>query len=149
MLSVPGDRAALRRQLDLAWEGFISRGELDGVRPEIARSWTRARDVYRIDPGLKRVPVLPEDAFRRRCEQDDVLELARPVLDQLGAGLRGSGHVVALFDAEGWLLHLTGDHAAADGLAELAFLPGACWAEASAGTCGPGTALAQSCHARQ
>jgi transcriptional regulator of acetoin/glycerol metabolism len=139
----PTDRASIRRQLDRAWERFVGHGELDGVRPEIARSWTRARDVYRIDPGLRRAPLLAEDVLSRRREQDETLEIARPVLAQFAAGLQAAGHVVAFFDADGWLLSLGGDPRAAEALAEFNFRPGASWREESTGTNGPGTALAE------
>ncbi|MFC7343825.1 DNA-binding protein, partial [Saccharopolyspora griseoalba] len=40
-----------------AWERFV-RGEDDirGVRPEIALSWQRCRDQYRVDPLLAEAP---------------------------------------------------------------------------------------------
>jgi transcriptional regulator of acetoin/glycerol metabolism len=137
------DRSSLRRRLDRAWERFVSHGELVDVRPEIARSWTRARDVYRIDPGLRRPPVLLGDEVARRREQDGTLEVAGPVLSQFAVGLQGAGHVVAFFDADGWLLSLDGDRSAVDALAELDFRPGSSWREESIGTNGPGTSLAE------
>jgi sigma-54 dependent transcriptional regulator, acetoin dehydrogenase operon transcriptional activator AcoR len=143
VLHEPRDRTSVRLQLDRAWERFVTHGELDGVRPEIARSWTRTRDIYGIDPGLRRAPLLSRDDLSRRCELDDTFEVARPVLEQFSAGLRGAGHVVAYLDASGSLLSLGGDHAAVDGLAEINFCPGASWREESTGTNGPGTALAE------
>jgi sigma-54 dependent transcriptional regulator, acetoin dehydrogenase operon transcriptional activator AcoR len=132
-----------RRKLDQAWERFVRGGDLDGVRPEIARSWTRTRDVYRIDPELRRAPVLPPDDLARRLELDDGFAVSAPVIAQFAEGLRGSGHVVALFDATGWMLSLGGDRAAIEGLAEINFCPGASWREDATGTNGPGTALAE------
>ncbi|MFC7345074.1 DNA-binding protein, partial [Saccharopolyspora griseoalba] len=50
-----GDRA--RTTVYGAWERFV-RGEDDirGVRPEIALSWQRCRDQYRVDPLLAEAP---------------------------------------------------------------------------------------------
>ncbi|MDT5104925.1 MAG: hypothetical protein QOI25_2438, partial [Mycobacterium sp.] len=40
-----------------AWERFV-KGDDDvrGVRPEVAISWQRCRDQYRVDPLLSEVP---------------------------------------------------------------------------------------------
>jgi sigma-54 dependent transcriptional regulator, acetoin dehydrogenase operon transcriptional activator AcoR len=132
-----------RRLLDQAWERFTRGGEPEGVRPEIARSWTRTRDVHRIDPYLARAPMLPPDDLAGRLERDEGLHVAAPVVGQLAEGLRGSGHVVALFDTTGCMLSLGGDRAAIDALEGINFRPGACWREDAAGTNGPGTALVE------
>ncbi|WP_242393484.1 sigma-54-dependent Fis family transcriptional regulator [Anaeromyxobacter oryzisoli] len=140
------DRPAIRRQLDRAWARFVGDGVLDGVRPEIARSWTRARDVYRIDRTICRAPVVPtDDLWQRRCEEDEAYVAAGPVLEAFSARLREAGHVLALFDAAGWLLHLGGDPAVADALATANFRPGASWREDATGTNGPGTTLVERC----
>ncbi len=132
-----------RRRLDLAWERFTRGGEPEGVRPEIARSWTRTRDVHHVDPYLARAPMLPPDELAGRLEQDEGLHVAAPVVAQFAEGLRGSGHVVALFDPTGCMLSLGGDRAAIEALEVINFRPGACWREDATGTNGPGTALVE------
>ncbi|WP_248357469.1 sigma-54-dependent Fis family transcriptional regulator [Anaeromyxobacter oryzae] len=140
----PADRSAIRRQLDRAWARFVSDGELSDVRPDIARSWTRARDVYRVDPALRRAPGVPmDDLWERRCAQDEVFEVARPVLASFSARLRDDGHVLAYLDAAGWMLWLGGDPRVGEALAASNFCPGASWREEATGTSGPGTTLAE------
>jgi len=119
----------------------VAHGELDGVRPEIARSWLRTRQLFHVDPALQRVPVLSAEELEKRSERDEVLSLARPILQPLGTALRGTGHLAALVDAEGWVLWVGGDQAAAGALAGISFVPGAHWSERVAGTNGAGTAL--------
>ena len=53
------------------------------------------------------------------------------------------GHVLAYFDADGVMLTIDGDQEVASAAEEIAFRPGADWSEASVGTNGPGTALAE------
>ena len=46
---------ARRRFIDRAWHTFVGDGvAIDGVSPEIARSWERVRDTYGVDPALRR-----------------------------------------------------------------------------------------------
>jgi transcriptional regulator of acetoin/glycerol metabolism len=137
------DRSSLRRRLDRAWERFLRDGELEGVRPEIARSWTRVRDLYRVDPALRRAPLDAGGEVLRRRGEDETFELARPVLAQLSARLGETGHALALLDAEGRVLSIGGDPHVVARLAELNLTPGASWREEVAGTNGAGTALAE------
>ena len=57
------------------------------------------------------------------------------------ARLALSGHV-AYLDGDGWMLTIDGDRRVVELVEEINFRPGANWAEDSAGTNGPGTALA-------
>jgi transcriptional regulator of acetoin/glycerol metabolism len=143
VLADPSDRSALRRSLDRAWERFVEGGEPDGVRPEIARSWRRAREVYRVDPRLRGAPIVAtDDLWRRRCEQDEAFGLARPLLDELAVRLAGAGHVLAFVDADGFVLPVGGDAPALEAAAAISLCAGASWREEAIGTTGPGTALA-------
>jgi len=133
------DEVSLRLFLDKAWHAFVSDGiELDGVDPEILRSWRRARDTFGVDPALRRCPRLltPADLAGRR-ERDDVHRLALPVLQEFGTRLAPTRHVLAYFDPAGWMLSMNGDPRVAEMVAEINFSPGANWSEASVGTNGP------------
>ena len=143
MLASPRDRSSRRRQLDLAWERFLQRGELADVRPEIARSWTRAREVYGIDPTLARAPLAPGDDLAARRDRDDTWEVAEPVLAEFSARLRSTGHVLAFFDAAGVMLCLGGDADTIAAVQEINLCPGASWREDVAGTNGSGTSLVE------
>lgn len=138
-------RLERRRQLDRAWLRYVQDGILpEGVAADISESWRRARDAYGIDPGLRRPKVIlsPEDLDERRRE-DEVLAVAAPILREFTGRLERSGRVLAYFDAGGVMLRIGGDDRVVDLVQGIGFQPGADWSEASAGTNGPGTALAE------
>lgn len=136
-------RLQRRLFLERAWRQYLEGSEPRGVREEILSSWRRARESYQIDPGLARPGVsIPPEALEERRSRDDGLRLAAPVLDDFARGLKLHDHVLAYFDAEGFLLSLEGDRSIAEVLAEIGYCPGTSWAEQSAGTNGTGTALA-------
>src|SRR5512133_3690056 len=138
-------RLERRRLVDRAWEHYV----LDGVQPtelseEIQRSWVRSREQYQIDPRLSQPRrVLRPDELVERRERDTVLRLASAILDDFAARLDLSGHVLAYLDGDGWMLSIDGDQRVVDRVAGIDFRPGANWAEDSAATNGPGTALAE------
>jgi transcriptional regulator of acetoin/glycerol metabolism len=78
-----------------------------------------------------------------RRDGDDVLRLARPILTDFAGKLGLDDHVLTYLDAEGWMLSIDGKPGVVEAVTEIDFRPGACWAEDSAGTNGPGTALAE------
>jgi transcriptional regulator of acetoin/glycerol metabolism len=137
-------RLARRRQIDRAWRLFVE-GSIEpaGISADISQSWRRARVSYQIDPGLTHLPrVLSPEALARRCERDDVLRLAAPILRDFLSHLALSDHVLAFFDRDGWMLSIDGDRRVADRVEQIDFRPGVKWTEECAGTNGPGTALA-------
>src|SRR5690349_4340200 len=131
--------------LDKAWQSFLGDGvELEGLSADIIRSWRRARDTFGIDPAQKRcMRLLSTSDLALRQDGDDAYALAKPILDEFGARLAASNHVLTFFDATGWMLAIGGSRSTADELAEINFCPGANWREEAAGTNGPGTALAE------
>ena len=53
----PNSRSRGDATVHQAWERFAGgEDELSGVRPEVAISWHRCRDQYRVDPHLARAP---------------------------------------------------------------------------------------------
>ncbi len=145
LLGSTGTRLERRRLIDRAWELYVQ----DGVQPtelsaEIQRSWKRSREEYQIDPCITRPRrvLLPEELVARR-ERDLVLRLASSILEEFASRLDLSGHVLAYLDGEGWMLSIEGDQRVIERVSEIDFRPGANWAEDSAATNGPGTALAE------
>ena len=137
-------RLERRLTVERAWRQYLEGvSEPAGVREDILRSWQRARETYKIDPAaLRPSAVLSPEELQERCERDEWLRLALPILRDFTQRARLRDHVLAYFDGEGFMLAMDGDRRIAARLAEIGFCPGACWAEASAGTNGPGTALA-------
>jgi transcriptional regulator of acetoin/glycerol metabolism len=138
-------RVERRRDLDRAWLRYVRDGFLaPDVDPEIQASWRRTRDLYGIDPGLRRPrQTVAPDVLAERRSADEVLALAAPVLRDFAARLARTGHVLAWLDGEGVMLSIDGDLRVVDAVQEIGFAAGTSWAEASAGTNGPGTALAE------
>ena len=137
-------RLARRRQIDRAWRLDVEDAiEPAGISEDISQSWRRARVSYQIDPGITQLPrVLSPEALAGRCERDDVLRLAAPILRDFWGHLALSDHVLAFFDRDGWMLSMDGDRRIADRVEQIDFRPGVKWTEECAGTNGPGTALA-------
>ena len=145
LLGFGSSRLERRRLIDRAWELFVR----DGVQPtdlsdEIRRSWERSKGDYQIDPAITRPRrVLLPDELATRRERDLVLRLSSSILEDFASRLDLSGHVLAYLDADGWMLSIDGDRRVVDRVADIDFRPGANWAEDSAATNGPGTALAE------
>jgi transcriptional regulator of acetoin/glycerol metabolism len=118
--------------------------EPDGIADEISRSWRRARELHRIDPGIARPGrVLSPAGLVARRERDEVFRLATPILGDFARRLVLHDAVLAYLDGEGWMLSIDGDRQIVDQAEEIDFRPGALWAEEIAGTNGPGTALVE------
>ncbi|MBT0773466.1 LytTR family transcriptional regulator DNA-binding domain-containing protein [Kineosporia sp. J2-2] len=124
-----------------AWERFV-RGDdqVLGVRPEVAISWHRCRERYRVDPQLTEAPVAMAE-IQHTPEHDGVFaELgfrAAAVAQDVGF----AGGVLTVTDSTGRILAEWGDAATLARAAEANLAPWFCWSEAAAGTNGMGMAL--------
>src|SRR5512133_3586793 len=134
-----------RRHVEAAWHSFVLDGALPSdVRPEILRSWQRVRAELHVDPGLRTCPrVMEIEEALERARSEDAHRVASRLVAHFADRLSADGHVVAYFDAGGVMLSLAGNAATRRRLADVDFAPGSCWSEESAGTNGPGTALAE------
>ena len=124
-----------------AWERFVQ-GEdhVPGVRPEVAISWHRCREQYRVDPHLAAAPVAVAE-IDHTPEHDVVFaELgfrAASVAHDVGE----VGGVVTVTDSTGRILAEWGDPATVARAADANLAPWFCWSECAVGTNGMGTAL--------
>jgi signal transduction histidine kinase len=137
--------ARTRKHVEAAWRSFIVDGRLpESVRPEILRSWQRARADWHVNPELLSCPrALDADGLRARTAAEEAFGIVSRLVSHFADRLASDGHVVACFDADGVMLTIDGNHRTRGRLADVNFAPGACWAEEAAGTNGPGTALAE------
>nr|WP_245752698.1 GAF domain-containing protein [Poseidonocella pacifica] len=116
------------------------------AQSRLAASWRRSLDHHGLNPakesGVERVS--PEALTERRDRAEAMLRIAAPKLDALYQLVGSSGCGVLLTDAEGVVLDLR----AADGDVAVfdtwGLTPGADWSEASEGTNGIGTCIAES-----
>ena len=138
------DSAIAESARERAWEDFVVRGREPAVAPVVRDSWVRSRDVFQIDPALKRSPiVLSEDEWCRRRERLEPLSAGIPVLERFGEDLRETQDMLALCDADGYVLVTAGHPRVIEETTEINLRVGGSWNEQVAGTNGIGTALAE------
>ena len=124
-----------------AWERFVQGADqVPGVRPEVAISWHRCRDQYRVDPHLAEAPVAVAETDHPPEHDVVFTELgfrAASVAHEVG----NLGGVVTVTDATGRILAEWGDQATLARATDSNLAPWFCWSECAAGTNGMGTAL--------
>ncbi|RRO16645.1 DNA-binding protein [Saccharopolyspora rhizosphaerae] len=124
-----------------AWERFVQ-GEDDirGVRPEVAISWHRCRDQYRVDPGLTEAPVAVAEV-EHTLEHDVVFAELGFRAASVAHEVANVGGIVTVADATGRVLAEWGDPTTRKLAAEANLATWFCWSEQATGTNGMGTAL--------
>jgi sigma-54 dependent transcriptional regulator, acetoin dehydrogenase operon transcriptional activator AcoR len=139
---LPVERTA-QRLVERRVEGVWSTGAVpEDVRPVVRDSWSRALSAG-IRADLPHAPlVLSKADLLVARERTDWLPLAEDAVSAQRGAYASGGHILALFDRAGRMLHHEGDPAALERLDAINFRPGALWAEHAVGTNGPGTALA-------
>jgi hypothetical protein len=124
-----------------AWERFVQgEDQVPGVRPEVAISWHRCREQYRVDPHLAEAPVAVAETAHAPEHDVVVAELgfrAASVAQEVSS----LGGVVTVTDATGRILAEWGDPATVTRATDANLAPWFCWSECAAGTNGMGTAL--------
>nr|WP_235971416.1 sigma-54-dependent Fis family transcriptional regulator [Azohydromonas caseinilytica] len=124
-----------------------------GLQEQVAQSWTRCLNDYRLDPDAEpHPPLLDRSALALRCRRlGDVIEAARLEMSTLYQQLADTETAVVLTDGDGVILHLVSSHEFAQELEPMGFTVGAQWSEDAAGTNGMGTcaALAEPVSVRQ
>ncbi|HEU5474293.1 MAG TPA: LytTR family transcriptional regulator DNA-binding domain-containing protein [Actinophytocola sp.] len=124
-----------------AWERFVQGADqAPGVRPEVAISWHRCREQYRVDPHLTQAPVAVAEVDHTPEHDVVFAELgfrAASVAHDVG----NLGGVVTVTDATGRILAEWGDQATLARATDSNLAPWFCWSESAAGTNGMGTAL--------
>jgi PAS domain-containing protein len=124
-----------------AWERFAGgEDDLHGVRPEVAISWHRCRDQYRVDPYLTRAPAAVAEVDHGLEHDVVIAELgfrAAAMAHEVGT----VGGIVTITDATGRVLAQWGDERTRAVAAEANLTRWFCWSESATGTNGMGTAL--------
>jgi hypothetical protein len=124
-----------------AWERFVQgEDQVPGVRPEVAISWHRCREQYRVDPHLTEAPIAVAE-IDHTPEHDVVFTELGFCAASVAHEVANLGGVVTVTDATGRILAEWGDHATLARATEANLAPWFCWSESAAGTNGMGTAL--------
>jgi hypothetical protein len=124
-----------------AWERFVQgEDQVPGVRLEVAISWHRCREQYRVDPHLARAPVAVAEVDHTP-EHDVVFAELGFRAASVAHEVSSLGGVVTVADATGRILAEWGDQATVARATDASLAPWFCWSECAAGTNGMGTAL--------
>ena len=126
-----------------AWNGYIENGVLDvqQLRPEVANSWQRCRNL-KVDPYQEgNLQVNQLELRERLYNNQHLVKVARPFMDNLYNFVKGSGFQVVLTDELGFLLEVLGDNEIVSRTKQVLLCPGGNWSEAVKGTNAIGTAI--------
>ena len=124
-----------------AWERFVQGDDqVPGVRAEVAISWHRCREQYRVDPHLTEAPVAVAEVDHTP-EHDVVFADLGFRAATVAHDVSSLGGVVTITDATGRILAEWGDQATLARATDANLAPWFCWSECAAGTNGMGTAL--------
>ncbi|MDF9301429.1 helix-turn-helix domain-containing protein [Tritonibacter mobilis] len=115
------------------------------ARSRLAASWRRSLNHHGLDPGQRRdVQRICARSLAERMEQADCMRrIALPKIDALFQLVGGSGCGVLLTDCDGVVLDLRASDGDTDTFNAWGLAPGADWSEASEGTNGIGTCIAE------
>lgn len=124
-----------------AWERFVQGDDqAPGVRAEVAISWHRCREQYRVDPHLRQAPVAVAETDHTP-EHDVVFTELGFRSSSVAHEVGNLGGIVTVTDATGRILSEWGDQATLTRATDASLAPWFCWSESAAGTNGMGTAL--------
>ena len=131
-----------RENIQLAWNDFINQKRSSRkIRPEIFDSWQRSV-MYGVDTQAPKKTILDQDSLNKQLEiYKDMINIATPIMHSLNNLVGGSGFLVVLADAQGYILSMVGD----DDIYKMAqnnmLIVGANRSEVSVGTNAIGTCL--------
>ena len=113
----------------------------DAMRAEVADSWHLSA-ASGVDAGAVAAPITLDGTDLRDHREAHPLARIFPLLDDvLGQAARDCGAVMAVCDAQGQLLWVSGSHASLRSAESIGFVEGSNWDERLAGTNAPGLAL--------
>lgn len=129
-----------------ARENFFSHGTEDYniFSPEVYQSWKRSL-AYGLDPSVQNIKMLsPKELDDRLQKNQGLINVASSFMEYLHSMVKGSGYVIMLADADGYILKLIGDP---DTLSDIRskrnpVVEGVCRHESVFGTGGIGTPIA-------
>src|ERR687896_644971 len=128
-----------------ARERFVAGDDrVRGVRPEVATSWYRCREQYRVDPSLSTAPpasARDESSAEHALEHEIVFAQLGGAATSIASEVEHVGGVVTVTDGAGRILTVQGDKDTLRRAYDSNMAPWSCWSEWATGTNGMGTAL--------
>jgi len=129
--------------IEEAWNRYIANDVLDvhKLRPEVAHSWQRCRDL-KLDPfGQQNFDVKGTELKEVVQTSQHLIKIARPFIHNLFGFVKGSGFQVLLTDKDGVIVEAIGDPEIIKKTKQIQLCPGGNWSESVKGTNAIGTAL--------
>ncbi len=127
--------------INKAWKDFISTGNVNPkVRSEIGDSWIRCMN-YGVNPYDGKGHVRHSNIKELIDKNNELISVARPIMESIYSMVRGSGFALFLTDKDGYIVDVIGDNDIMKRIEELNFLKGELWSENVVGTNAIGTAL--------
>lgn len=126
-----------------AWTDFTEHGilESDVIKKDVADSWKICKSAG-VDPLGGAGAVLDKTALKKRLkENENLIKIAHPIMEQIYNQVRGSGFVIVLTDKDGYLIDRIGDEGIMGEARKMNFVEGALWTENAVGTNAIGMAL--------
>lgn len=130
-------------ELKKIWRDFVTNGmSSEKIRAQILESWKRCQQLG-VSPYQKASSrILPPEVFaRRKRRNQELIETAMPIMQNIYRFVAGSEFVVVLGDKDGVLLEILGDRDVLESIKKGNFMPGVEWGEEAGGTNGIGTVL--------
>lgn len=126
-----------------AWTDFVEREILKSevVKQYVADSWRICKSMG-VDPQGGSGTVLDKTSLKKRLkENENLIMIAHPIMEQIYNQVRGSGFVIVLTDKDGYLIDRIGDEGIMGEARKMNFVEGALWTESAVGTNAIGIAL--------
>jgi transcriptional regulator of acetoin/glycerol metabolism len=132
------------RQVDKAWDMYVNSGVLleNSIRSVIGDSWARCLEEG-VDPSSVQTRSMVDDAVYKTLinKNSQLIEAAKPVMEQARDSLAESGSMMILADRDGICLHVEGDRKTVEDGHDIHLCKRANWSENAAGTNAIGTVL--------
>jgi len=125
------------------WNNFVEGNKVDkeNIRDYILESWQRCKKCG-VDPYQGKGHVVSEKKLKRiKKRNKNLIEIARPFMNEMAELVKNSNIVVVLTDANGMILENIGDELIMHNANELRFIPGSYWSEEKVGTNAIGSAI--------
>jgi len=128
---------AMQDQVLATWKRFVETGRIEpgAIRPEIAASWTRCRDLG-VDPHAPKLPVRLDAQELQQVMADNriLTATALPFMQSLCDAARGGEFILSLTDRNAVVLEVFGDHEIVELGRDNNYKPGCVRTEAAVGT---------------
>lgn len=129
-------------EMRIAWNRYINYGEISEiVSPLLEKSWKRCMKSG-VDPYGGYGTKISDKNFKKIVKENkELLEISKPIMENLNSLVFGTGFVMVLSDKNGVILHVIGEKNIKEEARKLLFSPGSVWTEEEVGTNAIGTCI--------